>query len=80
MTTTLDQVKKTLAAQLNIKPETINPESDIIADLKADSLDVVELLITLEEQFAITVPEEAAAKLKTVRDLAAFVDAHTKKK
>ena len=72
--TTLEQVVKTLAAQLNIKPETVKPDSDIIADLKADSLDVVEMLMTLEEQFNITVPEQDASKLKTVQDLAAFID------
>ena len=72
--TTLEEVKKTLAAQLNIKPETIQPESEIIADLKADSLDVVELLMGLEDKFNITMPEEDAAKMKTVNDLVAFID------
>jgi acyl carrier protein len=76
--TTLEQVTKTLAAQLNIKPETVKPESDIIADLKADSLDVVEMLMTLEEQFSITVPEADAQKLKTVNDLVAFIDKEKK--
>jgi len=75
---TFEQVVKTLAAQLNIKSENIKPESDIIADLKADSLDVVEMLMNLEEQFNITIPEEDAAKLKTVQDLVAFIDAHKK--
>ena len=73
-----EQVCKTLAAQLNIKPETIKLESDIIADLKADSLDVVELLMTLEEQFNITMPEEDASKMKTVRDLVVFIEKHKK--
>ena len=74
----LEQIKKTLAAQLNINPETIKPESDIIADLKADSLDVVELLMTLEEQFDISMPEEDAARMKTVRDLVNFIEKNKK--
>lgn len=71
---TFENVQKILAAQLNVGADTIKMETDIIKDLKADSLDVVELLMTLEEEFNITMPEDKASEMKTVADLVAFVD------
>ncbi len=76
---TIDKVKEILAAQLNIKADKITPKSNIIADLGADSLDVVELLMTLEDDFGIAVSDEEAVELKTVNDIVKLIDAKLKK-
>ena len=64
-----EKVREMLAKQLNIKPETIRPESEVVKDLGADSLDVVELLISLEDSYGITIPEEDMENFKTVQDI-----------
>ena len=71
---TLDKVKEILASQLNIKADKITPKSNVIADLGADSLDVVELLMTLEDDFGIAVSDEEAVNLKTVEDIVKLID------
>ncbi|MDD4002698.1 MAG: acyl carrier protein [Clostridia bacterium] len=71
---TLDKVKKMLAEQLNIEEDKITADSDIINDLKADSLDVFQMLMGLEEEFNITVPDEKAQELKKVSDIVDFID------
>lgn len=69
-----EKVQKQIASQLNVKPETIKPETDIVKDLKADSLDVVEMIMALEEEFKITIPEDKVMQLKTAGDIAVFID------
>ena len=64
-----EEVVKALAEQLNIPQEKIRPENDIVKDLGADSLDVVELLMTLEDSTGKTIPEDKVADLKTVADV-----------
>ena len=64
-----EEVAKALAEQLNIPQEKIKPENDIVKDLGADSLDVVELLMTLEDNTGKTIPEDKVADLKTVADV-----------
>ena len=64
-----EEVVKALAEQLNIPQEKIKPENDIVKDLGADSLDVVELLMTLEDSTGKTIPEDKVADLKTVGDV-----------
>ena len=70
----LNKVKSLLAEQLNIKPETIKAESKIVDDLGADSLDVVELLMTLEDEFGVAISDEEAVKIKTVGDILNIVN------
>ena len=65
----LEEVVKALSEQLNIPQEKIKPENDIVKDLGADSLDVVELLMTLEDNTGKTIPEDKVADLKTVADV-----------
>lgn len=65
----LEEVVKALSEQLNIPKEKIKPESDIVNELGADSLDVVELLMTLEDNTGKTIPEDKVADLKTVADV-----------
>jgi len=67
-----------LADQLNISKDKITMESDIINDLGADSLDVVELLMSLEDVFNITVPDEMANKLQTIGAVVKFVEENKK--
>ncbi len=69
-----EEVAKTLSEQLNIPQEKITPESDIVKDLGADSLDVVELLMTLEDNTGKTIPEEAVTELKTVGDVVKLLE------
>ena len=64
-----EQVAKILSEQLNIPQEKIALESDIVKDLGADSLDVVELLMTLEDNTGKSIPEEKVTDVKTVGDI-----------
>jgi len=73
-----EKVQSMLADQLNISKDKITMESDIINDLGADSLDVVELLMSLEDVFNITVPDEMANKLQTIGAVVKFVEENKK--
>ena len=64
-----EEVAKILAEQLGISPSEIKPESDILKELGADSLDVVELMMALEDEYGITLPEGEVESLKTVQDI-----------
>lgn len=70
-----DKIFKLIAEQLNIKPEDIKPNSEFIKDLKADSLDIVELVMNLEDHFNIQIPDEEAEKLVTVKDAIEYISA-----
>ena len=63
-----------VAEQLVIEEDSITPESEIIADLNADSLAVVEMLMEIEEKFGVNVPDEDVPNLKTVQDIADYVE------
>ena len=73
----IDEIKQILAKQLRIDVNTINDNSNIIEDLGADSIDLVELLMTIEEKKGIVVSDEDAVKLKTVRDVADYIERHS---
>ncbi|MCX8084867.1 MAG: acyl carrier protein [Calditerrivibrio sp.] len=62
------RVKKIIAEQLNIDEAQVKPEASFIDDLGADSLDTVELIMALEEEFDIEIPDDVAEKIKTVGD------------
>lgn len=64
-----EEVSKILAEQLGIPQSKITPDSEIVKDLGADSLDVVELLMTLEDNTGKTIPEDKVTDLKTVGDV-----------
>ena len=74
----LEKVKKLLAEQLNINPDTITEKSRVIEDLGADSLDVVEMLMVLEDEFNVTVSDEESLNLKTVGDIVKLIDKKVK--
>jgi len=67
------RVKEIIADQLGEPVENITPEKDFVNDLGADSLDVVELVMALEEEFGIEIPEEDAEKIKTVGDAINYI-------
>lgn len=76
----LDKIKSLLSSQLGIKEERIQLKSRILEDLGADSLDLVELLMTLEDEFHVSISDEEAIKLKTVEDIVKIIEANQSKK
>ena len=73
----LDKIKKIIAEQLGVDESEITSESHFIDDLGADSLDTVELVMALEEEFGIEIPDEDAEKIQTVGDVAKYIDEHS---
>jgi acyl carrier protein len=69
-----EQVRDTLAKQFEIDPATITPETNIIDDIGADSLDVVELIMSLEDNYGISISDDDAAKLLTVEQITAYLE------
>lgn len=75
METVFERVRNIIAEQLGVEDASkITGETTFIDDLGADSLDVVELIIALEEEFGMEIPEEEAEKIVTVGDVVAFID------
>ena len=72
---TLDKVKKILVEQLDVEESAITPESSIIDDLGADSLDIVDMVMSLEEEFDVEIPDEEIESMKTVGDIVKFIEA-----
>lgn len=68
-----DRVKKVVVEQLEVEPEQVTAEASFANDLKADSLDVVELVMALEEEFDIEIPDEAAEQIDTVGKAVAHI-------
>lgn len=75
---TIDKVKKLIAEQLCISTDDISDTANVIEDLGADSLDVVELLMTFEDEFGVSIPDEEVEKLKTIPAIVKIIDEHTK--
>ena len=69
----LEQIKDAITEQLEVERDKIKPESTFFEDLEADSLDVVELILTFEEAFKIDISDEDAAEIKSVNDVLEFV-------
>ncbi len=74
----IDKIKEMIASQLAIPVEQVTEEKEIVKDLGADSLDIVEMLMTLEEEYNITIPEEETVDIKTVGDIAAVLSKYVK--
>lgn len=75
-----EKIKSILSEQLNVKADKIKPESKIVEDLGADSLDVVELLMTMEDDFGVAVSDEEAVNLKTVGDIVKMLEGKSEAK
>ena len=70
----LDDVKEVVVEQLDCNPAEVKEDSRFVEDLGADSLDVVELVMALEEKFDIEIPDEDAEKIKTVADAIKYIE------
>lgn len=70
------EVIEIVVEQLGVDKDDVTPESDFVQDLNADSLDLTELVMTLEERFNCNIPPEQAEKLKTVGDAIKFIEKH----
>ncbi len=68
------KVKKIIEEQLGVDSERVKPEASFIDDLGADSLDIVELVMAMEEEFDIEIPDEDAEKLRTVQDVYKYLE------
>ncbi len=71
-----ERVAKMVAEQLGVKEEEVKPEASFVEDLGADSLDTVELIMALEEEFDTEIPDEEAEKIATVQDAISYITAH----
>jgi len=71
-----ERVKKVVVEQLDIKPEEATLEASFVDDLGADSLDTVELVMALEEEFDTEIPDEDAEKIRTIQQAVDYVKAH----
>ena len=69
-----DQVKEILARQLRVSPERVTLDAQIKRDLGADSVDILQLLMRLEDDYGITIPDQELAKFETVGDVVNFLD------
>ena len=72
-----DQIKEILAEQLDLDESKITMDSDIVEDLEADSLDVVDLVMSLEDAFGVEVPDEVIEDFKAVGDVVRYVEENT---
>jgi acyl carrier protein len=77
MSTTEERVRKLVCEQLGVKEEEVTIEASFVEDLGADSLDTVELVMALEEEFETEIPDEEAEKITTVKEALAYIEAHT---
>ena len=73
------KVKEIICEQLGVSEEEVTPAASFIEDLGADSLDIVELVMALEEEFGLDIPDEDADKLKTVGDAMNYLQQHAGK-
>ncbi|GAB3292423.1 acyl carrier protein [Pseudidiomarina tainanensis] len=77
MSTIEERVKKIIVEQLGVKEEEVKPEASFENDLGADSLDIVELVMALEEEFETEIPDEEAEKIRTVEAAIEYVKNHS---
>ncbi len=74
----VEKVKQIIAEQLGVEEDEVTPSSSFIDDLGADSLDTVELVMALEKNFDLEIPDEAAEKIRTVQDAVDYIEKHSK--
>lgn len=71
------RVRSIISDQLGVSEDEVKPESKFIEDMGADSLDIVELIMAMEEEFEVEIPDEEAEKIRTVNDVISFIKNHT---
>lgn len=79
-TSVRDRVIEIICEQMGQSKEKVSEETSFINDLGADSLDTVELVMELEDEFDLSIPDDAAEKIKTVGDAIGYIEEHAKKK
>jgi acyl carrier protein len=72
----LEKVKSVTVEQLNVEEDDVVEDATFVDDLGADSLDIVELVMALEEEFGISIPDEDAESIKTVGDAVGYIDSN----
>jgi acyl carrier protein len=75
---TFDRLKKIIVEQLGVDDDEVNLEASFVEDLNADSLDLVELIMSLEEEFGMEISDEDAEKIQKVSDAVEFIEEHQK--
>ena len=73
---TFDRLKKIIVEQLGVDEEEVTPQASFVEDLNADSLDLVELIMSLEEEFGMEISDEDAEKIQKVSDAVEFIEEH----
>ena len=68
-----ERVKSIIVEQLGVSMEEVTPEASFIEDLRADSIDIVELIMALEEEYDMEIPDEDAEKIQTVQDVLSYI-------
>jgi len=74
-----ERVKNIIVEQLGVEADQVKPEAQFVNDLGADSLDTVELIMALEEEFDIEIPDDKAEKIKTVGEAVSYIEENAKK-
>ena len=74
--TTFDRLKKLIVEQLGVDEEEVTTQASFVEDLNADSLDLVELIMSLEEEFGMEISDEDAEKIQKVSDAVEFIEEH----
>lgn len=74
-----ERVKNIIVEQLGVEADQVKPEAQFVNDLGADSLDTVELIMALEEEFDIEIPDDKAEKIKTVGEAISYIEENAKK-
>lgn len=73
----LEKIKVILAEQFDVEEDSLNNDTDLQDDLGADSLDVVDLLMSIEDEFEVEIPDEEIENIRTVGDLVSYIEANT---
>lgn len=76
MATTLERVQGIVTDRLGVDTERVVPEAEFIGDLNADSLDLVEVIMAMEQEFDLEIKDEDAEKIRTVGDAVSYIDGH----
>ncbi|GAB6888344.1 acyl carrier protein [Desulfothermus okinawensis JCM 13304] len=79
MSELLEKIKKIVSEQLDVDPEQVVPEASFVDDLGADSLDLTELIMAMEDEFDMEIDDEEAQKLRTVQDVINYIESKVKK-
>ena len=73
----LEKIKAILSGQFDVEEDSITPETNLADDLGADSLDVVDLLMSIEDEFEVEIPDEDVENIKTVGALVEYIESHS---